>query len=109
MATMKAKRSMVEKLYLQFKMYGLTTEISYTEYLNTVGSGEAISLRAIAKGWRGRWPVVMSQLKSYYPDVDEVVNKIEEPEPVSEPKKLTGLDALVALSANKEDQYGEDF
>jgi len=105
---MRAKKSVIQKLYTQFKMYGLTTDIPYLDYLKTVGSQDAIPVRAIAKGWRGRWPVVMSQLKTMFPDVNEVVNKVE-PEPVVEVQKVGGLEALKALSAKKEEDDGKDF
>jgi hypothetical protein len=107
-ASMRAKKTVIHKLYTQFKMYGLTTDVPYTDYLLTVGASDAIPVRAIAKGWRGRWPVVMSQLKTMFPDVNEIVNKVE-PEPVVEVQKLSGLEALKALSAKREEEDGKDF
>ena len=101
---MRAKKFIINDLYTQMKMHGLTTACTYNEYLKAVGPA-AISPRAIAKGWRGRWPVVMSQLKKMHPDIDEIINPI-----VEEPKlDLSGLEALKALSAKKEEEDGKDF
>jgi len=101
-APLRAKLSTMKKLYEQFKIHGLTTDITYREYQLKVGSIEALHPRVIAKGWRGRWPVVMSALKKQYPDVNEIINSIkEEPAPKPIPKKTTaskpkdsGLEAL---------------
>jgi uncharacterized protein YjlB len=104
-ATMRAKKFIINDLYTQMKSHGLTSSCTYNEYLQTVGASDAVHPRAIAKGWRGRWTVVMSQLKNYYPDIDEVINVV-----VEEPKiDLSGLEALRALSANKEEEDGKDF
>ena len=95
------------------KSHGLTSYCTYNEYLKTVGGRDAISPRAVAKGWRGRWPVVMSQLRKMYPDIDQIINVVqddlvfnfeEEPEP-----KLSGLEVLKAMSAKKEEEDGKDF
>ena len=111
-ATMRAKKFIISNLYTQMKSHGLTSYCTYNEYLKTVGGRDAVSPRAIAKGWRGRWPVVMSQLRKTYPDIDEIINVVlddpifdfEEPEP-----KLSGLEALKAMSAKKEEEDGKDF
>ena len=113
-ATMRAKKFIISNLYTQMKSHGLTSYCTYNEYLLTVGGRDAISPRAVAKGWRGRWPVVMSQLRKMYPDIDQIVNVITLDDPVFnfdeeiEPK-LSGLEALKAMSAKKEDEDGKDF
>jgi len=111
-ATMRAKKFIIGNLYTQMKAHGLTTKCTYNEYLKAVGARDAIPARAIAKGWRGRWPVVMSQLRSMHSDIDEVVNPVVPEftfeEEVEEPK-LSGLEALKAMSANKEEEDGKDF
>ena len=98
---MRAKRKIIHDLYTQMKIHGLTTSCTYNEYKAVVGSA-AINPRSIAKGWRGRWSVVMSQLKNTHPDIDVVINTIEkEPAPKPIPKKKvepkpkdSGLEAL---------------
>jgi len=108
---MRAKRYIINELYTQMKSHGLTTNCTYNEYKAAVGSTAAIPERSFAKGWRGRWTVVMSQIKRTHPDIDVIVNPVvpeftfeEEPEP-----KLSGLEALKAMSANKEEEDGKDF
>lgn len=101
-APLRAKLTTMKKLYQQFKIHGLTTDISYREYQLKVGSAEALHPRVIAKGWRGRWPVVMSMLAKHYPDINVIINPIkEEPAPKPIPKKTaapkpkdSGLEAL---------------
>lgn len=109
---MRAKKFIIGNLYTQMKAHGLTSKCTYREYLTAVGARDAVPERAIAKGWRGRWPVVMSQLRNTHPDVDEVINPVVPEfvfnEEVEEPK-LSGLEALKAMSANKEEEDGKDF
>ena len=109
-ATMRAKKFIVNDLYTQMKSHGLTTNCTYNEYKAALGS-MAIPERTFAKGWRGRWTVVMSQMAKQHPDIDEIINpvvpeftfnKVEEP-------KLSGLEALKAMSVNKEEEDGKDF
>jgi len=112
-ATMRAKKFIINKLYTQMKSHGLTSACTYNEYLKAVGGRDAITPRSVAKGWRGRWPVVMSQLKNTYPDIDEVINPVVPQftfeEEVKEEPNLSGLEALKAMSANKEEEDGKDF
>jgi len=99
---LRAKLATMAKLYEQFKIHGLTTDVTYREYQLKVGTKDALHPTIINKGWRGRWPVVMSALKKQYPDVNEIINPIkEEPAPKPIPKKTTapkpkdsGLEAL---------------
>ena len=112
MATMRAKRFIVNDLYTQMKSHGLTTSCTYNEYKSAVGPQNAISQRDIAKGWRSRWAVIMSQVKKQHPDIDEVINSVVPEftfeEKVEEPK-LSGLEALKSMSANKDEEDGKDF
>ena len=94
MATMKSKKAVLANLYEQFKMNGLTTSVSYEEYVKAVG-GDAITRRTVKKGWGGRWPRVTSQLAQYYPDINKIVNPVSAP--VEKPKKEKGLDALKTM------------
>jgi len=105
---MRAKRKVILDLYTQMKIHGLTTSCTYNEYKAAVGSA-AINPRAIAKGWRGRWSVVMSQVKNTYPDIDVVINPIIQHEVEKEEPKLSGLEALKAMSVKKEEEDGKDF
>jgi hypothetical protein len=107
-ATMRAKRKVIHSLYTQMKIHGLTTSCTYKEYQKAVGTG-ALHPRAIAKGWRGRWGVVMSQVKATYPDIDVVINPVIQHEVEKEEPKLSGLEALKAMSVKKEEEDGKDF
>ena len=108
-APLRAKLTTMKKLYQQFKIHGLTTDISYREYQLKVGAKDALHPRVIAKGWRGRWPVVMSSLAKQYPDINVIINPIkEEPAPKPIPKKTTapkpknsGLEALSKKTSAK--------
>lgn len=105
-ASLKAKKVVINKLYEQFKLHGLTTDITYDEYVLKVGSKDAIARRTLAKGWRGRWPVAMSQLKNTFPDVNVIINPIKENIVSQDSSIVSGLEALKALSAAKEDLDG---
>ena len=107
---MRAKKFIINDLYTQMKSHGLTTDCSYNDYKAALGS-MAIPERTFAKGWRGRWTVVMSQMAKQHPDINEIINPVvpeftfeEKPEP-----KLSGLEALKAMSADKEEEDGKDF
>ena len=78
----RARAATLAKLYEQFKMYGLTTEASYEEYVAVVDG--PMTRRTMKKLFLGRWPRVMGSLKKQYPDVDVVINKISTKK-VSEP------------------------
>lgn len=109
---MRAKGFIIDDLYIQMKTHGLTSTCSYNEYKKAVGPIEAISERSIAKGWRGRWTVVMSQVRRQHPDIDEVINPVVPEftfEEVEEEPKLSGLEALKSMSVNKEEEDGKDF
>ena len=109
-ATMRAKKFIINDLYTQMKSHGLTTDCTYNEYRAAVGS-TAMPERSFAKGWRGRWPVVMSQMEKQHPDINEIINPVKPEftfEEVEEPK-LSGLEALKAMSVNKEEEDGKDF
>ena len=107
-ATMRAKRKIIHELYTQMKIHGLTTSCTYNEYRAAVGNS-ALHQRSIAKGWRGRWSVVMSQLNNTYPDIDVVINPVIQHEVEKEEPKLSGLEALKAMSVKKEEEDGKDF
>jgi len=70
----RARTSTLAKLYEQFQMFGLTTDISYEEYCRAVDA--PMTRRVLKKLFMGRWPRVMGSLKKQYPDVDTVVNKV---------------------------------
>lgn len=70
----RARASTLAKLYEQFQMFGITTDISYEEYCKVVDA--PMTRRVLKKLFMGRWPRVMGSLKKQYPDVDTVVNKI---------------------------------
>lgn len=70
----KTRASTLAKLYEQFQMFGITTDISYEEYCKVVDA--PMTRRVLKKLFMGRWPRVMGSLKKQYPDVDTVVNKI---------------------------------
>jgi len=70
----RARASTLAKLYEQFQMFGLTTDISYEEYCKSVDA--PMTRRVLKKLFMGRWPRVMGSLKKQYPDVDTVVNKV---------------------------------
>lgn len=108
---MRAKGFLINDLYTQLKSHGLTSSCTYNEYVKAVGARDALPPRAISKGWRGRWTVVMSQVRKQHPDIDDVVNSVVPEftfEEVEEPK-LSGLEALKAMSVNKEEEDGKDF
>jgi len=69
----KAKKSSLAKLYEQFQMYGLTTDITYEEYAKTVDF--PISRRVIKKLFMGRWIRVMRTLERAHPDVNTSGNR----------------------------------
>jgi hypothetical protein len=82
----RARASTLAKLYEQFQMFGLTTDISYEEYCKAVDA--PMTRRVLKKLFMGRWPRVMGSLKKQYPDVDTVVNKVstkKAAEPASKP------------------------
>ena len=82
----RARTSTLAKLYEQFQMFGLTTDISYEEYCRAVDA--PMTRRVLKKLFMGRWPRVMGSLKKQYPDVDTVVNKVstkKAAEPASKP------------------------
>lgn len=82
----RARAATLGKLYEQFQMFGLTTDISYEEYCKAVDA--PMTRRVLKKLFMGRWPRVMGSLKKQYPDVDTVVNKVstkKAAEPASKP------------------------
>jgi hypothetical protein len=97
---MRSKKAILDKLYEQFKMHALTTDVAYEDYLKAVGSGEAVPRRLVKAGWGNRWPRVMGQLKTFYPDVNTIVNPIPKEEPA--PAASEGLEALKKASTKKE-------
>lgn len=73
MISSKPRKAVLAKLYEQFQLYGLTTDVSYEEYAQTVDF--PVAKRVIKKGWMGRWVRAMSSLLQTYPDVNEVGNR----------------------------------
>lgn len=73
MVNPKAKKATLEKLYEQFQLYGLTTDVSYQEYSQTVDF--PVSKRVVARGWLGRWVRLMGALRNAYPDVNTSGNR----------------------------------
>ena len=89
MITPRAKKSVIEKIAEQFRMYGLTVDVSYDEYVKTVDS--PVTKRTISSGWRGRWVCLMAQVAKACPDL------LEKKIPTAEEK----LAKLRALSTSK--------
>ena len=103
MPTAKSKKATLAKLYEQFQMYGMKTDISYEDYIAQVDS--PVTRRVLQKLFMGRWVRAMSSLAKYHPDVNNVVNPVAEkaPEPAPEPDPLEALSKAAPAEEKSED------
>jgi len=105
MSTGKSKKATIDKLYEQFQMYGLTTDISYEKYVEQVDA--PVTRRVLQKLFMGRWVRAMSALSKYYPDVNELGNaplrKNPEPAPEIMEDPLEGLSKVSVADEEDED------
>jgi len=94
----RAKYGILHKLYEQFQTHGLTTDITYEEYVAAVGATEAVDRRDIKNGWMNRWERCMNQLLFLHSDVNDIINTVQPTLKVEDVKeaepKLSGLEAL---------------
>ena len=101
------KQTIVNTLYKHFKEFELPVDIEYKSYVQIVGVREAVSPVAIKRSFKA-WKYALKALTNNYPDIlkkpEPVIQPtlVKKPEPVVEAPKPTGLDALKAMSTNKD-------